>query len=82
MYIHDLAVLLLIWLAKQIRFNINLNIAYSYALMHSATLNNTIANSEAEIYIETYIQIYSETCLLDHLRKRDNLGIKDIYCSP
>ncbi len=26
--------------------------------------------------------MYSETCLCDHLRNRDNLGIKDSYSSP
>ncbi len=32
--------------------------------------------------VVSMIFIYSETCLYDHLRNRDNLGIKDSYSSP
>ncbi len=36
------------------------------------------------VFCEKYndVHVYSETCLQDHLRNRDNLGIKDSYFSP
>ncbi len=34
------------------------------------------------VILNRHIYIYSETCLYDHLRIRDNLGIKDNYFSP
>ncbi len=31
--------------------------------------------------VKQHIYNYSETCLYDHLRNRDNLGIKDYFSS-
>ncbi len=34
------------------------------------------------MYHQDTMYMYSETCPCDHLRNRDNLGIKDSYSSP
>ncbi len=42
-----------------------------------------VTHKESEAWqLVDVLNMYSETCLCDHLRNRDNMGIKDSYSSP